>query len=469
MSREKELAMLGERYISFDRQEIRAKILMPTYAEARRRKGSIYATLIKELYEGYCPTTAGYFEEMVIKEQQLFEKQAIRQRVCDEPYLLFSLYDHCKLAEQAMRLEAIKGQDICVRLLFQCMFFCEDFDKLFNWLNEDLHEIVANICNGLTEKLTIAETLCKVNYKYAQILTNKDIAKAVNYLQTAFDLARGTNWLTKATEEITKPTSDFVVEELAKTLLKCAYLEDSAAKAVSRAEQALLAISKNGQFGDALLFITINLDLAYFLLEDSKFDKCVKALDCVYRKLTNYAPTYEPYRPEFCRFLSLKARYLNRTNKKDMALYIYNKAIKLAEKLDMKRIWAQCLTDMAKIYLEHRTSQASLAEQCLLKSREILTTLKDVKNLKLCNYDLARVKSRMIYGNYMEAIKNSSTSRCEFHRLLEWKTRCKPFWTNRAKVLQLEQKNPVACLLQSESTERMKLEAKIAAVFKHLI
>ncbi|XP_037896786.1 uncharacterized protein LOC119641934 [Glossina fuscipes] len=375
MSREKELAMLGERYISFDRQEIRAKILMPTYAEARRRKGSIYATLIKELYEGYCPTTAGYFEEMVIKEQQLFEKQAIRQRVCDEPYLLFSLYDHCKLAEQAMRLEATKGQDICVRLLFQCMFFCEDSDKLFNWLNEDLHEIVANICNGLTEKLTIAETLCKVNYKYAQILTNKDIAKAVNYLQTAFDLARGTNWLTKATEEITKPTSDFVVEELAKTLLKCAYLEDSAAKA----------------------------------------------------------------------------------------------AIKLAEKLDMKRIWAQCLTDMAKIYLEHRTSQASLAEQCLLKSREILTTLKDVKNLKLCNYDLARVKSRMIYGNYMEAIKNSSTSRCEFHRLLEWKTRCKPFWTNRAKVLQLEQKNPVACLLQSESTERTKLEAKIAAVFKHLI
>uniref|UniRef100_A0A1A9UFS6 Uncharacterized protein n=1 Tax=Glossina austeni TaxID=7395 RepID=A0A1A9UFS6_GLOAU len=465
MSREKELAVLGERYLSFDRQEIRAKILMPTYAAARRRTGSIYATLIKELYEGYCPTTAGYFEEMVRKEQQLLEKLAIRQQVCDEPYLLFSLYDHCKMAEQAVRLEAIKGQDICVRLLFQCMFFCENFEKLFDWLNEDLYEIVAKICNELTEKLTIAETLCKVNYKYAQILTNKDVRKAVNYLQNALDLAKGTNWLTKVTDEITKPTSDLLVEQLVKTLLKCAYLEDSPAKAVGRAEQALLAIPKGGEFEDTLLVITIYLDLAHFLLEDSKFDKCVKALDCVNRKLANYLPNYEPYRREFCRFLSLTARYLNRTEKKDNALGIYSKAIKLAKELDMKTIWAQCLTDMAKIYLEHRTSQSRLAEQCLLKSREIFIALKDVKNLKLCNYDLARVKSRMIFGDYMEAIKNSRTSRCELYRLREWKTRCKPFWANRAKLLDLEQKNPTACLLQSESTERMKLEAKIAAVF----
>uniref|UniRef100_A0A1A9Z9Y6 Uncharacterized protein n=1 Tax=Glossina pallidipes TaxID=7398 RepID=A0A1A9Z9Y6_GLOPL len=465
MSRKKELAMLGERYLSFDRQEIRAKILMPTYAAARRRRGSIYATLIKELYEGYCPTTAGYFEEMVIKEQQLVEKQAIRRQVCDEPYLLFSLYDHCKMAEKAVRLEAIKGQDICVRLLFQCMFFCEDFERLFNWLNEDIYEIVAKICNGLTEKLTIAETLCKVNYKYAEILTNKDIRKAVNYLQNAYDLARGTNWLTKVTDEITKPTSDLVAEQLVKTLLKCAYLDDSAAKAASRAEQALLAISESGEFEDALLVMTIYLDLAHFLLEDSKFDKCLKALDCVDRKLANYSPHYEPYRREFCRFLSLKARYLNRTEKKDIALYTYSKAIQLAKELDMKRIWAQCLTDMAKIYLEHRPSQSRLAEQCLLKSREILTTLNDVKSLTLCNYDLARVKSRMIHGDYMEAIRSSGTSRCELYRLLEWKTRCKPFWANRAKLLQLEQKDPVACLLQSESAERTKLEAKVAAVF----
>lgn len=128
-------------------------------------------------------------------------------------------------------------------------------------------------------------------------------------------------------------------------------------------------------------------------------------------------------------------------------MYTYSKAIKLAKELDMKRILAQCLTDMAKIYLEHGSSQTRLAEQCLLKSRKILTTLKDVESLKLCNYDLARVKSRIIHGDYMEAIKNSSTSRCELHRLLEWKTRCKPFWVNRAKPL--EQKDPVACLLQS--------------------
>lgn len=336
MSRKKELAVLGERYLSFDRQEIRAKILLPTYAAARRRSGSIYCTLIKELYEEYCPTTAGYFEEMVIKEQQLLAKQAIRDQVCDEPYLLFSLYDHCKMAERAVRLEGIKGQDVCVRLLFQCMFFCEDFEKLFNWLNEDVYEIVANICNGLTEKLANAETLCKINFKYGQILTNKgktempsmqkmlklifllfliptkDIRKAINYLQNAFDLAKGNNWLTKVTNEINRPTSDLIAEQLVETLLKCAYLEDSAAKAASLAEQALLAISKSGKFEDGLLIMTIYLDLAHFLLEDSKFDKCLKALNCVNRKLANYSPNYEPYRREFCRFLSLKARYLNR-------------------------------------------------------------------------------------------------------------------------------------------------------------
>uniref|UniRef100_A0A1A9W1B7 Uncharacterized protein n=1 Tax=Glossina brevipalpis TaxID=37001 RepID=A0A1A9W1B7_9MUSC len=464
MNRKRERAALGERYLSFDRQEIRKRILMPTFAAARRRKGSIYNTLIKELYEGYCPTTAGFFEEIIIKEQQLLEKQAIRQRLCDEPYLLFSLYDHCKLAEQAIRLDdGVKGQTVCVRLLFQCMLFCEKFDKMFNWLNEDIYEAVTKICNNLTERQTIKQTLCKMNLKYARILTQKDIPKAVNYLNNAFDLSKGTNWLTRVTDKITKPTTNVIGELLVETLLKCAYLEDTTKEAVCRAEESLLVVHECGQLNDDLLVITVNLVLANFLIEDSKFDKCLKVLACIEEKLTIYAPNYQPYRREYCRFLSLKARYLNRTEQKDIALDLYNKTIILAEELDMKSIWSQCLMEMARIYLEHRTPQLNLAERCLMQSRGILIELNDVKNLKICNYDLARVKSRMVFGHYMETIKDSSTSRCELHRLLEWKTRCKPFWLNKDKAWQSEEKNPIACLLLPQSIERLKLEAKVAA------
>lgn len=157
--------------ISFDKNEIRKKISIPTFRQARRSAG-IYDALVKELYEDGCVTAAKYFQMLMDKECTLYQNASIRDRISDEPKLLLSLFDSCKMAEKAAMSEQCNGPIMCTRLLLQCVFMLQNYDKKYDWILIDVFPIIIKIAEKVCQAKEVSkESLCKIYYKYGMYLT----------------------------------------------------------------------------------------------------------------------------------------------------------------------------------------------------------------------------------------------------------------------------------------------------------
>lgn len=182
-SRNKVVIPHNFRYVEFDRKKIRAGISLPCHREALRFTAKpVYNQLIIELYEDNCPITAKYFQIFAAKEKKLYEGAAIRDRVFNNPKLLMSLFDNCKMAEKAIALNSRNGDVICCHLMLQNALLCEKYGQNLTWLIYDVYETVTKICTKLMEKSQNSkEYLCKLYCRYA-LLLHKVGKRLIQYL-----------------------------------------------------------------------------------------------------------------------------------------------------------------------------------------------------------------------------------------------------------------------------------------------
>lgn len=157
--------------ITFDKQNIGQKILIPTFKHARRT-ANIYEALIQEFLEEGCYTSAKYFQRLMDKERKLYEGASIRERIFEERKLLLSVFDNCKMAEKAAILQKeYNGAAICSRLLLQCLLKIESYGKKFDWILMDAFEIIVKICEKVCEPAEVSkESLCRIYYKFGKYL-----------------------------------------------------------------------------------------------------------------------------------------------------------------------------------------------------------------------------------------------------------------------------------------------------------
>lgn len=157
--------------VSFDKQEIRKKILIPSFKHARRT-ANIYDALIQEFLEEGCTTSAKYFQSFMNKERKLYESASIRDRIFTESKLLLSLFDNCKMAEKTALLQESNGAAVCSRLLLQCILAFENYGKKYDWILMDVFEIIVKICEKICEPAEVSkESLCRIYYKFGKYLT----------------------------------------------------------------------------------------------------------------------------------------------------------------------------------------------------------------------------------------------------------------------------------------------------------
>lgn len=154
-----------------EKEELRKKIIIPTYNQARRH-ANIYEALVKEFREEGCPTSAKYFQELIDKESSLYATAAIRDRFLDQPDLLTGLFDNCMVAEKAALLGDSNGPEICSNLLLQCILTLQKYKKKYDWIMDDVYKIVIKVCeNVLKDENNSKQFLCEIYYKYGNFCT----------------------------------------------------------------------------------------------------------------------------------------------------------------------------------------------------------------------------------------------------------------------------------------------------------
>lgn len=153
------------------KDELRKKIIIPTFNQARRH-ANIYEALVQEFYEEGCPSSAKYFQQLINRESSLYANASIRDRFRDMPELLFGLFDNCKVAEKAALLDENKGPEICSNLLLQCILTLQKYKKKFDWIMEDVFKIIIKICENLfKDENNSKQSLCEIYYRYGVFCT----------------------------------------------------------------------------------------------------------------------------------------------------------------------------------------------------------------------------------------------------------------------------------------------------------
>lgn len=162
--------------ISFNKDELKARISRFTFREARRHAGNIYEALIQELLEDGCLQSAKYFERLVAKENDYYTNNVIRYRVQDYPDFLMSVYDNCKMAEKSALLQQCEGVAVTFNLLYQIILLMDQpqYVTKFKWLRKDVYEIIADICNKFClGKSNAGKPIAQIYLKYANFLSDE--------------------------------------------------------------------------------------------------------------------------------------------------------------------------------------------------------------------------------------------------------------------------------------------------------
>ncbi|KAM7346776.1 uncharacterized protein ACRADG_006560 [Cochliomyia hominivorax] len=438
--------------ISFDKQEIRKKIILPTFKQARR-SANIYEALIQEFHEEGCPTSAKYFEMFVRKEQKLYENAAIRERIFENKNLLLQLFDNCKMAEKSALFGQYNGANICSRLLLQCVLLLQSYGKKFDWILMDVFRKIIKICEKVCKAEEVSkESLCRIYYKFGKYLTKSDFEESVKYLDKSFDLAKGTNWMDDNISDNGKYLhfTSIIVETYATALLDYAnnIYQKETQKAICKGQKAIIILTGDVEHNKNL-YIKAYLDMTKFQLESKNYENCLSILGKIIKFINNSALESQEYLKFLSRYHHLKGVCLESLKKHDQSLPELYESLKIAHQLQLKRDEGIILLDIAKAYITRGRSQFRLAELCLRQAKQIFVDLNDMFNTRKTSYLMANLKVQNIQPLVLDLIKSSSHNYCDKYRLLYWKSMCLPFWRNLRLTLEQEEFDEKHCLMQA--------------------
>ncbi|XP_065365463.1 uncharacterized protein LOC135958484 [Calliphora vicina] len=450
--------------VSFDKEQIRRKIIVPTFKQARR-VADIYNALIQEFLEEGCPTSAKYFQILIDKERSLYDNASIRDRILDEPQLLLSLFDSCKMAEKSALLGQCNGSAVSSRLLLQCILLFENYDKKYDWILMDVFRIIIKIAAKVCESDGCSkESLSQIYYKFGMYLTKYDLEEAVKYLEKSFDLAKGTNWIDKDNSNNGRSLhcSTVIAKTYASALLHHSknIFRTELQKALNQGQKAIVILTGVGIEHNKSMYIKAYLDMAEFHIEAMNYDASLLILENIIKYIRSYLPDTAKYLKFLSRYNHLKGVCLARLQKYDVALVELQESLKNIRQLNLKHEEAMVLLDMAKVYIDRGRSQFRMAESCLRQSKEIFVSLNDIFNTRKSSYLMANVKMYNIQPMIFDLIKHFPTSYCHKHRLRRWKAMCLPFWRNLRFALEDEEREPMQCLLKATEIPAKKKQQK---------
>ncbi|XP_037824226.1 uncharacterized protein LOC119612484 isoform X2 [Lucilia sericata] len=436
-------------HVSFDKKEIRRKIIIPTFQQARR-SADIYSALVQEFLEAGCPTSAKYFQILINKERILYENASIRERFLDEPKLLLSLFDNCKMAEKSALLGESNGPAICTRLLLQCILMFENYERKYDWILMDVFKIIIKIAAKVCEAEEVSkESLCRIYYNYGMYLSKSDLEEAVKYLEKSFDLAKGSDWIDEEHSNKGKIVhySSAIAKRYGYALLHYAnnIFHTELTKALSQAQKAIIILTGVGIEHNKSIYLKAHLDMAEFQIEAKNYEASLLILEKIIKYIKLYVKENDKYLKFLSRYHHLKGVCFERQQKFDMALIELHESLRIIHHLNLKQQEALVLLDIAKVYINRGRSQFRMAELCLRQAKEIFVTLNDSFNIKKTSYLMANLKMHNIQPMILDLIKFSSTNCCDKYRLTRWKSICLPFWRNLRHCLEQEERQPMHC------------------------
>ncbi|XP_067636604.1 uncharacterized protein [Eurosta solidaginis] len=449
--------MQSRKYSSvyFDREKIRSKLIELDYKQARRLKGPIYCALIKELFEEGCNIWGEHLENLVAKEDFLFETKVIRDRVCDDMELMMSLFENMRIAEKVHIINPDEGFKMAVKCQYNILKLLEPHKKKYDWLLDDVYNIIIPICEFI-ESFGIpntSETIARIYFKIAQFSSDKEssLPFAIKFMERSLVLSRNEAWESDYVTERefgVYPTLHLVAgRELSCFLLRYAksvakYDPKSAEELAHKATVAIaeVGLDKNKiQYGRALL-ARVN-----YIIQSEDYDGAMKILQKVRKNVPNSTDATMP------KILSDLHLYegICVWNSKDKtgALSKMEEALKFAVKSGEKHREADILVAIGKVYAANVQEQR-WAREAFKRAKYIFGELGDVLNRKKAHYMLAKLKADEIFPYFMDMLKDGTENFCGFYNLRQWKNSCQKFWHTMG-VEELKE-NKIYCLLEDE-------------------
>ncbi|XP_013111205.1 uncharacterized protein LOC106089774 [Stomoxys calcitrans] len=446
--------------ITFDKEELKNRVNKFTYREARRHAGDIYKALEQELLEDGCVISAKYFDRLAAKENDYFKNNVIRERVKDCPDLLMCLYDNCKMAEQKAMLQQSEGMAVTFSLLLQivCLMDQPQHASKFNWLRQDIYEIVTKICDKLGEgKSNVDKCIAQIYFKYANLLSSETqtMPESFQYYEKAFAMALPNKWLIDTMSPDTGNSlnllhtliADHYVSALlnfGKTIATNNYLQ-----AVALGHKAVCVLTRVGRNVRNLhQFVDAQLHMAEFYAKGKDYNMVFSLLANIDGDMVKVDKQH--YGKLALRLCLNKGICCSNLGLRSNALTNFKQAVNLSQQLNLKTHEANAHMNIGQWYLQEGGKERILAKAAFVKSMQLYESLGDAKNRQKCKFFLAQATSASVFPLFMDMIKTSE-SEGNFFKLRRWNDQLKPFWLQ--EPVEEKQKNDIENLLEEYSNK----------------
>ncbi|XP_036345075.1 uncharacterized protein LOC118754304 [Rhagoletis pomonella] len=396
---------------------------------ARRFKGPIYATLLKEFYQDGCFKGACHFEYLVELEQSLIEKEHEIHYVYENESFLFQLVDNAKAAEQVFYLDRIRGLNVSRKILYQLIELVEK--QQFHWLTQKLYEIIAEyMLKPKTNDGSAQEQSARFIFKYAKFLMQQgkpeQLQKATMLIPTAMEAACSEEWQpdTSPENELFCTLHAALGNLLAKIyLIKAKQADITRKRAIKRVQKALKAIAQVGIQENRCTAFKVFLTKTELLMESGRYDWALKELLLLEKSVMKAeGPEFKELKLDF--FKKLGTTLCSLGNPID-AIEIFGKALKFCRVNNFPQAEGDILLQIghAQRHLPGGELRALLAFQ--LAERRFHCQGDKSKELSTI-FVKAALKSQLILSDLTKLM--SSKAYCDYYKLRRWKNLCEPFW-----------------------------------------
>uniref|UniRef100_A0A1A9Z5T5 MalT-like TPR region domain-containing protein n=1 Tax=Glossina pallidipes TaxID=7398 RepID=A0A1A9Z5T5_GLOPL len=408
--------------VTYDRKELKKHISAIAYREARRVTGPIYDVLITELLEDGLTYTAKHFQTEINTEDEYFRENVIRDRLMDQPTLLFDIYDKCRMAEKMALLPNYEG-----------------LHQTFNLL----HQVIL--------KLQTPQNLNSINFENWEYVSLGKHKTSIKYYDMAMKLAVDRNWLAEV-RYLKKEGYSKLTQELArmkaKSLLELSKLTMSSDmdRALSFHRKALLILSEGGLTANQADIISTLLTSAEIYVEEKHYRLANKILEDVENELKFLAPNkYDPMM-SLRLALSKAISLLNLSDEKESMQY-FLKALVLSRQLGRKEHEAKAMLNLGK--LQELSNQKSWAKASFKKAIQFYSAVGDIQNYRRSTYVLADTMCHSLFPLILDLIKGSRQF-CHRYMLRRWKNQMQPFWFCGTMAKLYDSRDDINCLVHED-------------------
>ncbi|XP_037956669.1 uncharacterized protein LOC119686226 [Teleopsis dalmanni] len=414
-----------------DWDELRKQVVPYTFVEARRLKIDIYDALTQELYENGSVMGGLLLSCLIMKEQKLYEGQAIHLRFKDKRKFLIEFFFNLRDGEGALATDREKGMEVCARNMYRIIKLFEANLRSYEWAFSDVLSYAFKMCLPFDGKMKNHENLVRVFYKFGRYFGEKcvhmDFCSTV--LERAQVICRGEDWLS---DEIINVEFDIfcslhkdVAYATANLLISLGRQTEDAVEATSYGAKAVSAISEIGRYMHKAQYCRTTLDYVDILTNHNYLDDALASLSRIENDVRYFSDL--EFDILWARFNYEKGRVYTYKNISELALKTLHIGLEKAHELNLNDLEIKGLKLVGENY--GYLQDWRRARQTFDRARTLANEIGDTYSKTLMYFLSANLIKQQFMAHSKLLVKSRRRyNPIAFHIFTEWKFKSISFW-----------------------------------------